>query len=55
MIVSSLPSPLGQVGQLRYDNVDEAVLRGESLKGIARRYKVSEDAFGRHKTHMNPP
>ena len=36
----------------RRDTLDKALLRGEQLKGIARRYKVSEDALGRHKKHM---
>jgi hypothetical protein len=36
----------------RRDTVDKALLRGEQLKAIARRYRVSEDALGRHKKHM---
>lgn len=32
--------------------MDKALLRGEQLKAVARRYSVSEDALGRHKRHM---
>ena len=32
--------------------MDKALLRGEQLKVIARRHKVSEDALSRHKKHM---
>jgi hypothetical protein len=32
--------------------MDKALLRGEQLNSVARRYSVSEDALGRHKKHM---
>ena len=36
----------------RRDSMDKALLRGEKLKSTASRYRVSEDALGRHKKHM---
>src|SRR5436190_12948787 len=36
----------------RRDSVDKALLRGEQLKAVARRYGVSDDALGRHRKHM---
>lgn len=36
----------------RRDSMDKALLRGEKLKATARRYRVSEDALGRHKKHL---
>src|SRR5439155_13785279 len=36
----------------RRDSVDKALLRGEQLKSVARRYGVSDDALGRHRKHM---
>jgi hypothetical protein len=36
----------------RRDTVDKALLRGEKLNAIARRYRISEDAIGRHKKHL---
>jgi len=36
----------------RRDSVDKALLRGEQLKAVARRYGVSDDALGRHCKHM---
>ena len=36
----------------RRDSMDKALLRGKKLKATARRYRVSEDALGRHKKHM---
>jgi hypothetical protein len=36
----------------RRDSMDKAMLRGEQLKAVARRYSVSEDALGRHRKHM---
>jgi len=32
--------------------LDKALLRGEQLKSVARRYGVSDDALGRHRKHM---
>jgi hypothetical protein len=32
--------------------MDKALLRGEQITVVARRYSVSEDALGRHKKHM---
>ena len=32
--------------------MDKALLRGEQLKAVARRYSVSDDALGRHRKHM---
>ena len=32
--------------------MDKALLRGEQLKAVARRYGVSDDALGRHRKHM---
>jgi hypothetical protein len=32
--------------------MDKALLRGEQLKSVARRYGVSDDAVGRHRKHM---
>jgi hypothetical protein len=32
--------------------MDKALLRGEQLKSVARRYGVSDDALGRHRKHM---
>src|SRR2546421_11517148 len=36
----------------RRDSMDKALLRGEQLKSVARRYGVSDDALGRHRKHM---
>ncbi len=36
----------------RLESMDKQLLRGEQLKGIAKRFSVSEDALGRHKKHM---
>jgi len=36
----------------RRDTMDKALLRGEQLKVVARRYGVSDDALGRHRKHM---
>jgi hypothetical protein len=36
----------------RRDSMDKALLRGEKLKATASRYRVSEDALGRHKRHL---
>jgi hypothetical protein len=36
----------------RRDTMDKALLRGEQLKTVARRYEVSDDALGRHRKHM---
>jgi hypothetical protein len=36
----------------RRDSMDKALLRGEQITFVARRYSVSEDALGRHKKHM---
>lgn len=36
----------------RRDSMDKSLLRGETLKSVARRYDVSEDSLGRHKKHM---
>jgi hypothetical protein len=36
----------------RRDTMDKALLRGEQLKTVARRYGVSDDALGRHRKHM---
>jgi hypothetical protein len=36
----------------RRDSVDKALLLGEQLKAVARRYAVSDDALGRHRKHM---
>src|SRR5690242_8488304 len=36
----------------RRDAMDKALLRGEQLKAVARRYGVSDDALGRHRKHM---
>jgi Zn-dependent peptidase ImmA (M78 family) len=36
----------------RRDTMDRALLRGEQLKTVARRYGVSDDALGRHRKHM---
>jgi hypothetical protein len=32
--------------------MDKALLRGEQIKFVARRYGVSDDALGRHRKHM---
>lgn len=36
----------------RRDGMDKALLRGEQITVVARRYSVSDDALGRHKRHM---
>jgi hypothetical protein len=36
----------------RRDTMDKALLRGEQLKSVARRYGVSDDALGRHRKHI---
>ena len=36
----------------RRDTMDKALLRGEQITVVARRYSVSDDALGRHKRHM---
>lgn len=35
----------------RRDGMDKALLRGEQITVVARRYSVSEDALGRHRRH----
>jgi hypothetical protein len=35
----------------RRDSMDKALLRGEQITVVARRYSVSEDALGRHRKH----
>lgn len=32
--------------------MDKALLRGEQISAVARRYSVSDDALGRHKRHI---
>src|SRR5438477_12670370 len=36
----------------RRDGMDKALLRGEQIAVVARRYSVSDDALSRHKRHM---
>jgi hypothetical protein len=36
----------------RRDGMDKALLRGEQITVVARRFSVSDDALGRHRKHM---